>query len=113
MNIKGYASTNDLDRARHVVAANAFRASIAAKGLSGPKGIRLLHQHRSELVIGRILKLEQRAKGLWIEAEVDEDIAHGREVAAMIRAAGGLSYSVGFFVRDADIEEDASGGNTC
>lgn len=105
MIVKGYASTSDLDHSRHIVAPSAFDATLRAKGFFGPKGIKLLWQHRHDKPLGRILKLEKRNKGLWIEAEIDEAISWGRDVAAAIKANGGLSFSIGFFIEDADIEE--------
>ncbi len=109
MIVKGYASTPDLDHYRHVVARGAFDESIAQKGLTGPRAIRLLHQHEHDRVLGAIKVLEQRTGGLWIEADIDEAISFGRDVAAMIRATGGLSFSVGFFLVDAAFAEDRYG----
>ncbi len=109
MIVKGYASTPDMDYYRHVVARGAFDASIAQKGLTGPTGIRLLHQHEPDRVIGAITRLETRNGGLWIEATIDEAISFGRDVAAMIRATGGLNFSVAFFLVDAAFAEDRDG----
>jgi HK97 family phage prohead protease len=109
MRVAGYASTPDLDLYRHVVARGAFDESIAQKGLTGPTGIRLLHQHEHDRVLGAIKVLEQRTGGLWIEAEIDEAISYGRDVAAMVRATGGLNFSVGFFLIDAAFAEDSFG----
>ena len=46
--IAGYASTNHKDHADDVVVNGAFQESIDRKGLSGPDGIKLLLQHRSQ-----------------------------------------------------------------
>jgi HK97 family phage prohead protease len=105
MKIEGWASTPNIDHALHIVAAGAFDKSIKDKGLNGPKSIKLLHQHSASLVLGKIDKLETRQGGLWLEGEIEEDISYGKDVAAAAKAAGGLSFSVGFIPLDADIDD--------
>ncbi len=83
----------------------AFTESIKVRGLGGPKGVKLLHQHENEWVIGRITRLEAKDDGVWIEATIDEDISRGKDVAAMVKANDGLSFSVGFYPIDLDILE--------
>lgn len=109
MIVRGYASTSDMDHVRHVVDPKAFASSVRERGLLGPKGIKLLFQHQRDKVLGRVTKLEVRNRGLWLEGEVDEEISFGKDVARMIEASGGLSFSVGFFPIDVDLEEDATG----
>lgn len=109
MKLNGWATTSDLDAVRHSIVPSAFSASIHRRGLSGPRGIRLLLGHDSQKPAGVITKLEARNKGLWIEAELSESISYARDAAEAIRAAGGLSFSVGFWVQDADIAEDRDG----
>ncbi len=41
--------------------------------------------------------------------KIDEAISFGRDVAQMIRATGGLNFSVGFFLIDASFAEDRTG----
>lgn len=109
MIVRGWASTSTLDHYRHVVVASAFNEAIRDKGLTGPGGIRLLWQHERKNVLGRITKLEPRNRGLWMEAEIDESISFGKDVAQMIRVTDGLNFSVGFFLLDADIMEAPDG----
>lgn len=106
MKIEGWASTPKLDCARDVVHLGAFSESIARKGLSGPKGIKLLAQHNHDQPIGVITNLEDRPQGLWIEAEIDERISYAKDLVAAIETNGGLSYSVGFSLRDAIFDYD-------
>lgn len=110
MKIAGWASTVDLDFYRHVVRAGAFTQSINEKGISGPKGVKLLLQHDRNKIAGVITKLEARDRGLWIEAELEEGISYVRDVALAIRANKGLSFSVGFYVEDADVGQARDGG---
>lgn len=109
MKIAGWASTSTLDHYRHVVTPGAFDEAIREKGLTGPRGIKILWQHERKNVLGRITKLEPRNKGLWMEAQIEEDISFGKDVAQMIRATDGLNFSVGFFLLDADIMEAPDG----
>lgn len=107
--VRGWASTTGMDHVRHVVAAGAFDASIRRKGLNGPGGIRLLAFHDSRLPVGAITKLESRRDGLWLEGYIDDQISYGRDLALATKAAGGLNFSVGFFVEDADLDTAADG----
>lgn len=107
MRVSGWASTKDLDHARHVVVPSAYRASIRDRGLSGPRGIRLLWQHDRHKPIGRFTTLEVRDRGLWAVAEIDENISWGKDAAAAVKATGGLSFSVGFHLIEADIVDGA------
>lgn len=109
MEITGYASTASLDRHGDVVVSNAFTDSIRRRGLTGPRGVRLLLQHRAEQPLGAITKLEQRNDGLWIEATIEEGISYGKDAALATKAAGGLNFSVGFRIIDADFVTSPSG----
>ena len=100
MIVTGWASTGDRDTAGHTVLPSAYAKSIHDKGLRGPQGIKFLYQHRSDKPLGHIVKLEVRNTGLWIEADINEDISYGKDVAVATRAQGGLNFSVGFFPED-------------
>ena len=105
MIVEGLASTTDLDLVNDVVAPGAFDKSIRRRGLTGPKGIKLLWQHDRSKIIGRILELKPTNTGIRIKADVDEDISIAAEAAKMIRASGGMSFSVGYRLKDADLGE--------
>lgn len=104
--ISGYASTADRDCAGHIVLPSAFTASVAEKGITGPKGVKLLFNHDKSKVLGRITKLQVTNKGLWIEADIQDEISYGKDVALAVDAAGGLSYSVGFYPEEAYFDDD-------
>jgi HK97 family phage prohead protease len=107
--IAGWASTSDLDSYRDVVIPGAFDASIAARGLSGPKGIKLLLNHDWSKVAGAIKVLETRNGRLWIEAQLNLAISYSKDAHEAIKSAGGLSFSVGFFLQEYNIRQDAHG----
>jgi len=109
MKIKGYASRTSVDRVGHVVAAYAFKDSIAARGLTGSRGVKLLYGHNSDKILGSIAKLTHLPNGLWIEAEIDKSISYAADVAKAIAASGGLSFSVSFIPSEVDLVSDKNG----
>lgn len=105
--IAGWASTPDLDHYRHVVEPGAFDASINQKGLTGPKGIKLLIQHSASKPAGVITKLETRAGSLWIEAQMDLGISYVNDFYRAAKAVGGLNFSVGFYLEDYSFKKNS------
>lgn len=104
--VAGWASTPGLDHYRHVVQEGAFGESIAEKGLTGPRGIKLLIQHNSNKPAGKIEKLESRAGRLWIEAQLNLKIGYVRDMYEAAKMIGGLSFSVGFYIEEYEIKQD-------
>ncbi|KAA3531416.1 hypothetical protein DXM29_05520 [Agrobacterium tumefaciens] len=100
--VSGWASTPGLDHYRHVVQAGAFDASIRKKGLRGPQGIKFLAYHDSKLPLGHINKLETRGNRLWLEAVIEDELSYGKDVALASKSQGGLNFSVGFYLLDAE-----------
>lgn len=98
--IAGWASTPDLDHYAHVVTPGAFDKSILAKGLSGPKGIKLLIGHNTDKPAGVIKVLETRGGSLWIEAQMNLNISYVKDSHEAAKMQGGLSFSVGFLLED-------------
>lgn len=96
--IAGWATASSLNCYQQIVAPGAFDAAIKARGLSGPKGIKLLAHHRSDRVCGVITKLEQRGEKLWIEAQIDLSISYANDLYKAAKVCGGLNFSVGFCI---------------
>jgi HK97 family phage prohead protease len=96
----GWASTPDLDHYSHVVVPGAFDESIAEKGLTGPKGIKLLIQHDRDRPAGLIKVLKTVGGKLWMEAEMNLDIGYVSDFYKAAKMVGGMSFSVGFYVED-------------
>lgn len=100
---KGFASTPDLDHYRHIVRAGAFDAAIKARGLGGPKGVKLLWQHQNQIA-GRITALTTDGRGrLVLEGFVSDETSWGRDAMGAIKTNDGLSLSIGAYLQDADI----------
>lgn len=107
--IAGWASTPDLDWYHHIVAAGAFQASIAERGLTGPRSVKLLIGHDSNKVAGRITKLEYRGDSLWIEAEMLLNVSYVRDAYEVMKATGGWNFSVGFNLKEYKFDETDNG----
>lgn len=106
--IAGWASTPDLDLYRHVVMPGAFDKSISSKGLSGPKGIKLLIGHDYGKPGGVIKKLETRNGSLWMEAQLNLKISYVRDIYEAAKDNGGFSFSVGFYLGEWQWVKDSS-----
>lgn len=94
--VAGWASTNELDLYCHVVETGAYDKAIAKRGLSGPRGIKLLAQHRMDKPAGVIKVLETRNGNLWIEAQMNMNISYVKDLYEAAKMNGGFSFSVGF-----------------
>ena len=109
--IAGWASTPQMDRVGDVIAPGAFDESIKAKGISGPRGIKLLAQHEMDKPAGVIKVLETRGGALWIEAQMNLKISYVRDLYEAAKINDGLSFSVGFMLVEDGFswEKDADG----
>ena len=94
--VAGWASTNSLDHYGDRILNGAFLESIEEKGLTGPRGIKFLIQHRADKPAGKITKLEQRDQGLWMEAQLNLDISYVKDAYEASKMQGGLNFSVGY-----------------
>lgn len=94
--VAGWASTPSMDKGGDVVALGAFSDSIREKGVNGPRGIKFLAQHRADKPAGVIVKLEERAEGLWIEAQMNLEISYVNDLYQAAKSNGGLSFSIGY-----------------
>lgn len=107
--IAGWASTPDIDSYGHKVIKGAFSEAIAKRGLTGPKGIKLLIGHNWNQLGGAIKVLEYRGERLWIEAQLAIDIGYVSDAYKAAKILGGTNFSVGFMLQDYSWKEDASG----
>ncbi len=103
--IAGWASTPDLDLVRDIVVAGAFDESIKERGFKGPKGIKLLLNHKRDSPAGRITVLETRQKKLWIEAQLNLGISYVNDAYLAAKDVDGFSFSVGFRLQDFEFKE--------
>ncbi|MBO4228438.1 HK97 family phage prohead protease [Bradyrhizobium neotropicale] len=110
--IAGIASTPSLDLYGHKVMAGAFDASIRKKGLSGPRGIKLLAQHDWRKPAGVIKRLETIDDNLRIAAQLNLNVSYVRDLHEIAKQNGGLSFSVGFVLEEFDFVENDAGDDS-
>lgn len=101
--ISGIASSPSVDAYGHKVMPGAFDASIKRKGLKGPGGIKLLAYHDMNRPAGVITRLETVGHNLRIEAELNLDVSYVKDLHAILKQNGGLSFSVGFTLEDYEL----------
>ena len=94
--IAGYASTEELDCYNTILQAGCFAKAIRERGLKGPRGVKLIDNHRRDRVAGLITTLEQRGTRLYIEAQLNLNISYARDLYEAAKMVDGLSFSVGF-----------------
>jgi len=92
--IEGYAAIYDeIDLNGDIIAPGAFARSLAHTGASV---VKLLYQHVAEQPIGRWLRFEERATGLYAYGELLLATQAARETAELIRAGIIDGLSIGF-----------------
>src|SRR5262245_31296937 len=74
--ISGIASTPSTDLYGHQVIAGAFDESIKRKGLTGPRGIKLLAGHNWHHIAGTIKRLETINDKLEIDAQLNLNVSY-------------------------------------
>jgi HK97 family phage prohead protease len=98
--IKGIASTPATDAYGHKVLPGAFTKSINTKGLSGPRGIKLLAGHDWHKPAGVINRLETVGQALQLEAQMNLNVSYVKDLYEVAKQNNGLSFSVGFILED-------------
>ncbi len=98
--LSGYASTfKNTDLVDDVIEPGAFSKSLAAKN---GKKIKILWQHNHTQPIGRVTKIFEDEKGLFIKAILPKDHSQASDVAVLIKSGIIDSMSIGFTVSDED-----------
>ncbi|MFL5110073.1 MAG: HK97 family phage prohead protease [Microvirga sp.] len=96
---EGYASLFEVaDLGKDVVAAGAFSASLARRGVGD---VRMLWQHDPAEPIGRWLAIAEDARGLRVRGELNLAVARAREIHALMRGGAIDGLSIGFRVERA------------
>ncbi len=103
VDIKGYASTNDTDRAGDVINKEAWEKGGLENFGSNPI---ILFNHDYNRPIGRATSLETDEKGLKITANLSKSAG---DVTNLVKEGILRAFSVGFRVKDADYMESGDG----
>jgi HK97 family phage prohead protease len=104
--IAGIASTPSTDLYGHQVLARAFDDSIKAKGLTGPRGIKLLAGHDWHKPAGVIKRLETHGENLHIEAQLNMNVSYVKDLYEVTKQNGGMNFSVGFALEEYEFVDD-------
>ncbi len=106
--VEGYASTFGYeDSYRDVLVKGAFKNSIKTRFKENDL-IRFLWQHNARLgAFGIPIEMAEDSKGLWTVAEVIETPTAVNEWLPQIRQKGVQGLSIGFMVKDYDIEYES------
>jgi len=103
VNIKGYASTNDTDRAGDVIDKEAWEKGGLENYTNNPV---ILFNHDYNRPIGRATGLETDDRGLKLTANISKSAG---DVTNLVKEGILRAFSVGFRVKDADYIEETDG----
>lgn len=94
LKIEGYASLWGVaDLNGDVVARGAFAETLAK---TGPRGVRMLHQHESRAVVGVWDEMIEDERGLFVRGRVMDWSAEARFAGALSKAGALDGLSIGF-----------------
>jgi len=100
----GYGSIfNNTDLGNDVVVNGAFTKSLAR---TGPKGVKLLYQHKSDMPIGVFEEIEEDGKGLKVKGRLALGTQAGREAYELMKMGALDGLSIGFRVSPKGQEYD-------
>jgi hypothetical protein len=93
---EGYGSIfNNTDLGNDVVLAGAFLKSIKK---TGPKGVKLLYQHKTDMPIGIFEEIEEDGKGLKVRGRLAMKTQAGQEAYELMKMGALDGLSIGFRV---------------
>jgi len=98
---KGFASTYDLDEGEDRIIQGAFFEDLP-KFMENPI---MLFSHQLDMPIGSWKKLEEQERGLYGEAEINLNTSLGKDVYALISDGDLKGLSIGYQIRQADIDK--------
>ena len=91
---EGYGSVfNNTDLGNDVIKKGAFYKSLKKKG---PKGIKMLYQHKSDMPIGVFEKIAEDEKGLYVKGKLALQTQAGREAYELMKMGALSGLSIGF-----------------
>ncbi len=105
--IEGYASLfGARDQGGDVVEKGAYAQSLRRLAAAG-RAVKMLWQHDPAQPIGIWEEVREDARGLWVRGRLLEEVAKGREAAALIAAGAIDGLSIGY--RTVTARKDAKG----
>ena len=99
--ISGYASLfGTADRGGDIVQKGAYGASLERLSKEG-RQVKMLWQHDPAQPIGLWEEVREDDRGLWVKGRLLDDVAKGREAAALIAAGAIDGLSIGYRTKKA------------
>lgn len=100
--IEGYASLfGSTDQGGDAVQAGAFSASLGNK-----RKVRMLWQHDPTQPIGVWDEVREDSRGLWVKGRILQEVAKGREAAALVASGAIDGLSIGYRTKKAQRDGD-------
>jgi uncharacterized protein len=100
----GYASVfNVVDLQRDMVLPGAFKTSVGAKAAQ----VKLLWQHQWDEPIGKVLRLFEDARGLYVEAQLLLQVARAREAYSLLQEGVLNGLSIGYTPKKYRVDPDS------
>lgn len=101
----GYGSIfNNTDLGNDVVEKGAFTKSL---GKSGPRGVKMLFQHKTDMPIGVFESIEEDSRGLKVKGRLALKTQAGREAYELLKMGAIDGLSIGFRVKPEGQKYDA------
>lgn len=91
---EGYGSVfNNTDLGNDIIKKGAFEKSLRKKG---PKGVKMLYQHKSDMPIGVYEKIMEDEKGLYVKGKLALGTQAGKEAYELMKMGALSGLSIGF-----------------
>lgn len=91
---EGYASTfGNVDQGDDIMVAGCYADSLARRPADR---VKMLYQHRTDVIIGKWIELREDAKGLYAKGKLFLNIQNGREVYEIMKEGQLDGLSIGF-----------------
>ena len=96
LKVEGYASYfGEIDRGGDIVVKGAYAKSLTAHATRGGQ-VKMLWQHDPAQPIGVWDEVREDARGLFVKGRILDEVARGREAAALIAAGAIDGLSIGY-----------------
>lgn len=101
---EGYASVfGNTDLGNDVINMGAFRKSLRKKG---PKGVKLLYQHKSDMPIGVFDSIKEDDNGLYVKGRLALKTTAGKEAYELLKMGALDAMSIGFRANPKEVSYD-------
>lgn len=101
----GYGAVfNNVDRGRDIILPGAFKKTLAEREKSGLP-LPILWQHDFNHPLGHFTKVAEDEKGLYVEGQLELEVAKAREAKSLMKKRIITGMSIGYGVVDKDYDE--------